>query len=64
MKKLSFGKRLHSHLPVYWLGLLILIFSILSLMPIMAGMLTAFLVDSEPWKLRRHVPWMRHIYPT
>lgn len=64
MKKLSLGKRLHSHLPVYWLGLLILIFSILSLMPIMAGMLTAFLVDSEPWKLRHHVPWMRHIYPT
>ncbi len=65
MKKNHLGKRSHSHLPVYWLGLLILIFSILSLTPIIVGMLTSFLADSEPWKIRRHLPpWLRHIYPS
>jgi len=56
-------KKIHSHLPLYWLGLLIITFIILSVMPIMAGTIMAFLAGQTE-HARGPFPHFRPFYPS
>lgn len=45
-------KKKRSHLPQYWFFMLILIFIIMSVMPLMAGFLVNLIAGGDEWKIR------------